>query len=212
VPKLGEAEKELRRQRIIDAAWRRVARRGYRNLSVDDVCAEAGLSKGAFYTYFDQKQDLLVALLEDDAAGLSELVSDAAGQLGGIDQIRRFMATLVDRGADAAAVQLRADLWAEIASDEFLRARFLEAMQQRRTRLAVLIEEAVAAGQLVDVPANAMAAVLLALGDGLMLHRVLDPSGFKWSNVRRAIDTLLEGLRPEPEPEPKPKPEPEPKP
>jgi AcrR family transcriptional regulator len=199
MPRLGTAEKEQRRQRIIDAAWRCVARGGYRNLSVDDVCAEAGLSKGAFYTYFEQKQDLLVALLEDDAADLGELVSDAAGRVGGIEQIRRFVAVLVDRGADTAAVQLRADLWAEIASDEFLRARFLEAMQQRRARLAVLVEEAVAAGQLVDVPANAMAAVFLALGDGLMLHRVLDPSGFKWSNVRRAIDALLEGLRPEPQ-------------
>jgi len=199
MPRLGIAEKKQRRQRIIDAAWRCVARGGYRNLSVDDICAEASVSKGAFYTYFDQKQDLLVALLEDDAAGLSELVSDAAGQLGGIEQIRRFVATLVDRGADGAAVQLRADLWAEIASDELLRARFLAAMQQRRVRLAGLIEDAVAAGQLVDVPANAMAAVFLALGDGLMLHRVLDPSGFKWSNVRRAIDALLEGLRPEPQ-------------
>jgi TetR/AcrR family transcriptional regulator, transcriptional repressor of bet genes len=192
------AEKAQRRKTMVDAAWRCVARGGYRNLSVDDVCAEAGLSKGAFYTYFDQKQDLLIALLDDDAAGLSDLVSDAAGQAGGIEQIRRFVATLVDRGADAAAVQLRADLWAEIASDEVLRARFLEAMQQRRARLAGLIEEAVADGQLVDVPANAMAAVFLALGDGLMLHRVLDPSGFRWPNVRRAIDALLEGLRPEP--------------
>jgi TetR/AcrR family transcriptional regulator, transcriptional repressor of bet genes len=197
MPRLAVAEKAQRRKTMVDAAWRCVARGGYRNLSVDDVCAEAGLSKGAFYTYFDQKQDLLIALLDDDAAGLSDLVSDAAGQAGGIEQIRRFVATLVDRGADAAAVQLRADLWAEIASDEVLRARFLEAMQQRRARLAGLIEEAVADGQLVDVPANAMAAVFLALGDGLMLHRVLDPSGFRWPNVRRAIDALLEGLRPE---------------
>ena len=65
------------------------------------------------------------------------------------------MAALVDRGADGAAVQLRADLWAEIASDESLRARFLEAMQQRRAQLRGLIEDAVAAGELVDVPANA---------------------------------------------------------
>ena len=197
MPRLATAEKVQRRQRIIDAAWRCVARGGYRNLSVDDVCAEAGLSKGAFYTYFDQKQDLLVALLEDDAAGLSDLVSDAAGQAGGIEQIRRFMAALVDRGSDTAAVQLRADLWAEIASDEALRARFLETMQQRRARLAALIEDAVGAGELVDVPANAMAAVFLALGDGLMLHRVLDPAGFRWANVRLALDALLEGLRPE---------------
>jgi AcrR family transcriptional regulator len=197
VPRITDATREKRRHCLIDAAWRCMARDGYRNLSVDDVCAEAGLSKGAFYTYFAQKQDLLLALLEDDAAGLSDLVADAAGQQPGVEQIRRFLAALVDRGADAAAVHLRADLWAEIASDERVRGRFLQAMQQRRLRLGRLIEQAVAAGELVDVPANALAAVFLALGDGLMLHRVLDPSGFRWSNVRRALNVLLEGLQPD---------------
>ena len=198
MPKLEAAVKEQRRQHLIDAAWRCVARGGYRNLSVDDVCTEAGLSKGAFYTYFDQKQDLLLALLDGDAAGLSDVVADAAEQADGVEQIRRFVAAVVDRGSDSAAVQLRADLWAEIAADDALRDRFLEAMQQRRAQLAGLITEATAAGELVEVPAHALAAVFLALGDGLMLHRALDPSGFRWSNVRRAIDALLEGLRPEP--------------
>jgi len=197
VPKIALEAKEQRRRTLVDAAWRCVARGGYRTLTVDDVCTEAGLSKGAFYTYFDHKQDLLLALLDDDAAGLSELVADAADQPSGIEQIRRFVADLVDRGADGAAVQLRADLWAEIASEEAVRLRFLEAMQRRRARLAGLITAAVAAGELVEVPANALAAVFLALGDGLMLHRVLDPTGFRWSNVRRAVDVLLEGLRPE---------------
>jgi len=195
VPKLADAVKEQRRKTLIDAAWRCVARGGYRTLSVDDVCVEAGLSKGAFYTYFNQKQDLLLALLDDDAAELSELVADAASKPGGVEQIRRFVAAVVDRGSDAVAVQLRADLWAEISSDDVLRARFLEAMQQRRARLARLIDAAVASGELVDVPANALAAIFLALGDGLMLHRVLDPSGFRWPNVRLAVDALLEGLR-----------------
>jgi hypothetical protein len=58
------------------------------------------------------------------------------------------------------------------------------------------VSDAIEANELVDVPANALAAVFLALGDGLMLHRALDPSGFRWVNVRRAIDALLEGLRP----------------
>lgn len=197
MPKLARAAREQRRQTLIDAAWRCVARGGYRTLRVDDVCVEAGLSKGAFYTYFDQKQDLLLALLDDDAADLGQLVADAASRLGGVEQIRRFVAAVVDRGSDTTAVQLRADLWAEVASDDVLRARFLEAMQQRRAHLARLIDAAVASGELVEVPANALAAVFLALGDGLMLHRVLDPSGFRWSNVRRAVDVLLEGLRAE---------------
>ncbi len=100
MPKLAEAAKEQRRQHLIDAAWRGVTRGAYRILSVDDVCAEAGLSKGAFYTYFDQKQDLLLALLDEDAAGLSELVADAANQPCGIDQIHRFVAAAVDRGSE----------------------------------------------------------------------------------------------------------------
>lgn len=197
MPKLAAHAKEQRRNTLIDAAWRCVARGGYRNLSVDDVCAEAGLSKGAFYTYFEHKHDLLLALLEDDAAGLEDLVASAGETTGGVEQIRRIVGALLDRGNDTAAVQLRADLWAEIASDEALRARFLETMQQRRRQLAALIEEAVATGTLVDVPPNALAAVLLALGDGLMLHRVLDPSGFRWANVRRAVDAILAGLHPD---------------
>ena len=196
MPKLAAEAKEQRRKTLIDAAWRCVARGGYRNLSVDDVCAEAGLSKGAFYTYFEHKHDLLLALLEDDAAGLEHLVASAVETTGGVEQIRRMVGALLDRGNDTAAVQLRADLWAEIASHEALRARFLETMQQRRRQLAALIEEAVATGTLVDVPPNALAAVLLALGDGLMLHRVLDPSGFRWANVRRAVDAILAGLHP----------------
>ena len=41
------------------------------------------VSKGAFYVYFDQKQDLLLALLEDDAAGMDALMEDlAAGRHG----------------------------------------------------------------------------------------------------------------------------------
>lgn len=197
MPRLSAPARRQRRQELVDAAWRCLARGGYRSLSVDAVCAEAGLSKGAFYTYFDQKQDLLLALLDDDAAGLSEVVLHAARRPAGTDQIRQFVAAFVDRGSDATVVQLRADLWAEIATDDQLRDRFLVAMQQRRARLAGLIEEAIAAGDLVAVPANALAAVFLALGDGLMLHRALDPSGFRWGNVRRAIDALLDGLRPE---------------
>lgn len=194
MPKLGEDAKQQRREALVDAAWRCIARGSYRSLSVDDVCAEAGLSKGAFYTYFAHKHDLLVALLEHDAAGLDSLVAGAAGRPPGVDQIDHFVAGLVDRGADAASVQLRADLWAEIATDDALRGHFLDAMQRRRARLAKIIAGAVESGALVDVPANALAAVLLALGDGLMLHRVLDPSGFRWENVRRAVNALLEGL------------------
>lgn len=194
MPKLAEAARRQRRQALLDAAWRCVARTGYRNLSVDDVCGEAGLSKGSFYTYFDQKQDLLLALLDDDTEGLDEVV-ETATEATGVAQLQRFLASMVERAAEhPEAIQLRADLWAEVGSDEQLRERFLAAMQARRRRLAETISACVASGELVDVPANALAAIFLALGDGLMLHRAVDASGFRWDNVRRAVNVLLEGL------------------
>lgn len=51
-------------------------------------------------------------------------------------------------------------------------------MKQWRARLAGMIDVAARSGELADLAANAMAAVFLALGDGLMLHGLVDPTGF----------------------------------
>jgi hypothetical protein len=67
-------------------------------------------------------------------------------------------------------------------------------MRRSRVRLARWIEDAVDAGELTDVPANALAATLLALADGLMLHHAVDASGFRWANIRTALDALLDGI------------------
>jgi len=47
---------------------------GSSELTVDDVCAEAEVSKGAFYGYFSSNQDLLIALPGDFHQGRSNLI------------------------------------------------------------------------------------------------------------------------------------------
>ncbi len=196
MPRLEAAAREERRRAWIEAGWRCVARQGYRNLSVDDVCAEAGLSKGSFYTYFDSKHDLLLALLDADATGQDQVIDQVGDhQTSGIERIRRFLRVITERGEDPARVTLRADLWAEVANDEKLREEFVRRVRERRTNIAEWVAEAAASGELVDVPANAFASILLALADGLMLHNAIDPGGFRWVNIRRAVGTLLDGLR-----------------
>jgi TetR/AcrR family transcriptional regulator, repressor for uid operon len=195
MPKIRPETRIERRQLLIDAAWRCAAVRGFRDLTVDDVCAEAGASKGAFYGYFKQKQDLLFALLEDDTAALDrELAQITHENSSGVQRVRRFARVMLARGDDPARVQVRADLWAELLTDDAVRARLAEATQHRRELVRSWIEEAVQSGELVAIPANALASILLALTDGLMLHGALDPSGFRWRNVHRAIDVMLAGL------------------
>ncbi len=49
---------------LLDAALRVFAARGYRNASIEEVAAAAGVTKGAVYHYFTNKEDLLSSALE----------------------------------------------------------------------------------------------------------------------------------------------------
>jgi hypothetical protein len=91
-------------------------------------------------------------------------------------------------------VQVRADLWNAITTEAAVRDCFARTIERRRTVLREWIEEGVRSGDLVDLPANAFASVLLALGDGLLLHSALRPDAFRWSNIRRAMDVLFGGI------------------
>jgi len=201
MPRLGAEAREERRSRFLEAARRCAATKGYRSFTIDDVCAEAGgLSKGAFYTYFASKQELLLALLEDDAAATESLIESLSGQaIPELERTRRFLRDTFKRGEDPSEVQRMADLWSEMVADDTVRSQLAEAVAQRRKLLAGWIEAGVESGETVDLPANAFAAILIALGDGLMLHRALDPSAFRWANIRRAVDTIFERLRTTPE-------------
>jgi AcrR family transcriptional regulator len=197
MPRLADETREEGRARFIDAARGCSARKGYRSLTIDDVCAEAGrLSNGAFYTCFRSKQDLLVALLEDDASRLESLIATLSeAPLSELERSRRFLREVLKLGEDSAEVQRRADLWSEMLGDESIREQLGAVVARRRKLLAQWVEAGTRSGELIDIPANAFAAILVALSDGLILHRALDPSGFRWANVRLALDTIFDALR-----------------
>lgn len=57
--------KEKIRTRILKAARREMNRHGYAQTSIDGIMAEAGLTRGGFYSYFDSKEDLLTQIIRD---------------------------------------------------------------------------------------------------------------------------------------------------
>ncbi len=59
-----QARAHDRRDRILDAALRVFAARGYHAASVDEIAAEAATSKGGVYFHFPGKQALFLALLD----------------------------------------------------------------------------------------------------------------------------------------------------
>lgn len=67
-------DKEIRRQQILDASIRVIARKGYRSASVSDIVFEAGVARGTFYLYFNSKEEIFKAILDYYLQGLKKLV------------------------------------------------------------------------------------------------------------------------------------------
>jgi AcrR family transcriptional regulator len=73
------------RHRLIEAAGRRFYRDGFRNVGIDQVLADVGISKTAFYKHFESKDDLMLAALEVRNIWLQETFRDMIRSHGGPD-------------------------------------------------------------------------------------------------------------------------------
>src|ERR1700743_1088781 len=69
MPKITDAQRETRRQQILDAALRCFSRDGFHATTTADIVRESGLSQGALYLYFATKEDIVVALADDRHQG-----------------------------------------------------------------------------------------------------------------------------------------------
>jgi AcrR family transcriptional regulator len=86
------------RARILSAAGELFLSAGYARTSIEDICTAAGYTRGAFYSNFATKEDLLLALFDEQAAErMTELehLAAAAEQLGPEERARRLVEALL---------------------------------------------------------------------------------------------------------------------
>lgn len=146
--------------RLLEAATRVIAERGYAGLSTNRVAAEAGVSVGSLYRYFGDKDDLVRELrVRSTADILGDLTAAMSGAvtLSTRDAIRQVLATLV------AALQRHRALTAALVNEVPLGAQSnvlpeVEQQLAQFTRMFVVIHAPHLA------PAEAEARIYLALG------------------------------------------------
>lgn len=197
-----KAEAQATRHLILDAAERVFDRRGVSRTSLQEVAAEAGVSRGAVYWHFTDKADLFNAMMDRVTLPLEEEVagSDDPELADPLAYARRlFIRALRQTATDP---QLRRVF--EIATQKVEYVDELLAVRDRRlgTRNRCLahvergLELAMQRGQLAGAtPARAAALGLHALIDGLIQNWMLDPSGFDLVEVgTQTLDAYLAGL------------------
>lgn len=63
-----------KRARVIDAATKEFAKKGYHDASVSAIAAKAGISVGAIYKYFENKQDLFLTIIDESISRVENLL------------------------------------------------------------------------------------------------------------------------------------------
>jgi AcrR family transcriptional regulator len=80
------------RHRLVEAATSRFYRDGFRNVGLDQILADVGISKTAFYKHFESKDELMLAALETKNVWLQEVFRKMVEQRGGLCPADRLRA------------------------------------------------------------------------------------------------------------------------
>jgi AcrR family transcriptional regulator len=178
--RLTRAEKQAEtREALLDSAARVFARVGLRAATVEEIAEEAGFTRGAFYSNFEDKDDLFLTLLEKRGAQQMEEIAQAFQQ--GDTAEERL--TNGGRFIDAMPVnntqwcRLYMEFWAASVRDPKLRRRFAQQYQMWRSGIAQMIDAGARdLGITLDAPAEELASAVIALSEGYVLQKLIDPA------------------------------------
>jgi TetR/AcrR family transcriptional repressor of nem operon len=180
---VNEGDRAAKRAEILDAALALILAKGYERLTVRDLCAEVGMSNGAFFHYFASKPAVLEALIgrlqEDAERALVPLLDDPS--LPAPQKLAGFFASLQQAGLQQRA--LVADMLRVWLSDEnaIVREKVQAAIRRRRgPLLARIVRQGVREGSLAAPDPELAAEVVLALARGLgdvLVERLLRRDG-----------------------------------
>ena len=193
MPKLKPEEVENRRQEIIDAARACFLRSGFHQSTTDEICHEAAITPGGLYHYFGSKDEIISAVIEDEARSAVAritMITESAGDVrSAFREVASFvLETLRDPNVDNVT-RFDIETWAETLRNEKLAAITKESWGLRQQWLESLIASGKQAGMYrPEVDTKAFADLLLAILVGLRLGKVLWRDNF---DVEGAMHSLF---------------------
>jgi AcrR family transcriptional regulator len=188
---------EERREQLIAAAARVIARSGYDAATVRDVAREAGVSTGVIAYYFEGKDDLFAHVLR---AASRAFRARLAGARDGAETPRERLLALAEAAtpADEEAIRAHAlwiDFWARAARDAELAGLTVRLYDGWRSEIAETVREGQRAGDFrADADPEAFARGYAAAADGLATHVVLHRGVVSPDDMRAACAALVDAL------------------
>lgn len=190
-----QARSEETRTHILEAALRRFASVGYSAASVDDICAAAGVSKGAFYHHFPSKQALFLELLNEWLDTI-DVGFEAARKESVPETLRAFtdMLPAIFAAADGR-LPMFLEFWLQASRDEAVWQATIAPYERYQHYFTALVEQGQAEGSFrADADAPSAAKAIVGLAVGLLLQGLLTSETDWQKTARVSMEVLLNGL------------------
>jgi AcrR family transcriptional regulator len=196
--RLTRAEQQAQtRTRLIDAATKVFARRGFHDASVEEIAEEAGYSHGAVYSNFDGKGDLFMAVFEDYMAERVRELSDTQTALPDDAPLAARARALADQwmdrlDRDRQSVALHMEFIAHADRDPELARRFGERSSVMRDAVSrYIVQYQRETGGELAMPVDDLAMILRALGIGLAIEALVSPDAVRHDLYGDFVELLI---------------------
>lgn len=187
MPRVSQDHLDARRRQILDGSRVCFARYGYEGATVRRLEEVTGLSRGAIFHHFRDKESLFLALAEEDAARMAEVV---AAQ-GLVQVMRELLAGTGDHPADWLGTRL--EVSRRLRTDPEFRARWAERSQQLTDATRQRLQRQHDAGKLRDdVDIDVLTAYLELVLEGLVSHLA---KGLPADDLSPVLDLVEESVR-----------------
>ena len=184
VPKISEERKAERREQILAAARSCFAENGYEGATVARLEEASGLSRGAIFNYFANKEELFLALAELDAERLGRLWIER----GFAEALRAVLAE------EPAWLGVYFEVGRRLRTDEEFRERFKGRAPEVERQLERSLRDAQERGELRDdVELATLARFMGIVADGFALRVA---AGFDTPDAEELIGLAVAAIRP----------------
>jgi AcrR family transcriptional regulator len=184
------------RTRLLDAAAKVFIETGIGAASVEDITEAAGFSRGAFYSNFADKDELVLALLErmsqESAAEIDQLMIDHPDPEDYVRATQAMLREPARRGGlhhPVLSTELVLYSLRNPKAQPLLKAR-LDRAQESIWRVLERTETSL--GLQPALNRRALAAMIIAIDDGLGLHAIIDPERDPIEAFNTALDFIAE--------------------
>jgi AcrR family transcriptional regulator len=186
-----------RKSQIVSAAIEVFTEKGFDEARMDDIAEKTGLSKGTLYLYFDNKNELIMAILERifqrEFRQLESLIREGTNT---IDVLRDFTQLMYSEiGALLRLIPVIYQFLALAFRNDYVQRALQLYLNQYLDFLIPIIQRGIDSGELRAVDPREVAIAMGAIIEGTVLLWVYDRDAINPErHVRSGINLLLEGI------------------